>query len=63
MFGGGLFWLIVSAVIWVVPLYRLLPRAGMNANLAFIAVIPIAGLVLLWVLAFSRWPGDAGEGI
>jgi hypothetical protein len=55
-----LFGLIVNAVIWVIPLYRLLPRAGMSANLAWLGVIPVVGLILLWILAFSRWPGDAG---
>ncbi len=58
----GQFWLIVNAVIWVVPLYRILPRAGMNKNIAFVAAIPAAGMILLWVLAFRRWPAETMGG-
>jgi hypothetical protein len=55
---GGL---ILNAVIWVIPLYRLLPRVDMSAKLAWFGVIPVAGLILVWIVAFSRWPSD-GRG-
>jgi hypothetical protein len=50
--------LIANAVLWVVPLWYLLPRAGMNRNLALLGAVPIAGTVLLWIVALRRWPGD-----
>ena len=46
----GLVWLAVT-VATVVPLYRLLPHFGYNANWAFVAVIPLGVVVLLWVMA------------
>jgi hypothetical protein len=49
---------VANAVLWIVPLWYLLPRAGMNRNLAFLGAIPVAGTVLLWVVALRRWPGD-----
>jgi hypothetical protein len=50
-------WL-VSALLFFVPLYRILPRTGMDKNFAFFAFIPLGGLVLLWVIAFRDWtPG------
>ncbi|MSU88915.1 hypothetical protein GE300_04665 [Rhodobacteraceae bacterium 2CG4] len=54
---GILSWL-VSAVLLGVPLYRLLPRAGMNPLLALLALVPFAGIVVLWIIAFRSWPGD-----
>jgi hypothetical protein len=49
---------VANAVLWIVPLWYLLPRAGMNRNLAFLGAIPVVGTVLLWVVALKRWPGD-----
>ena len=60
---GLILGLLVNAVLWGVPLYRLLPRAGLNPNLAILGAIPIVGTVLLWVLAFRRWPGDGAAGV
>jgi hypothetical protein len=51
--------LIANGILWAVPLWRLLPRAGMNRNLAFLGFVPLAGTILLWVLALRSWPDDA----
>jgi hypothetical protein len=58
MTGTILLALAANAVLWCVPLYKLMPRAGMNRNLAFAAAVPPLGTILLWVLALKRWPGD-----
>lgn len=50
--------LLVSAVLLVVPLWMLLPRAGLPAPLALVGIIPFGAIVLLWVMALKRWPGD-----
>ncbi len=56
---GHLFlWVLANAVLWIVPLWFLLPRAGMNRYLALIGAIPFGGTILLWVLALRRWPGE-----
>ncbi|MCC1492299.1 hypothetical protein [Cognatishimia sp. F0-27] len=47
-----LVWLVVSALT-VIPLLKLLPHFGVNKNWAFAALIPIAPLVLLWVMAMK----------
>lgn len=51
-------WLLLAAVI-VVPFWRILPRAGLPSILALLALIPGLALILLWVMALKRWPGDA----
>ncbi len=48
--------MIVSAVVLVVPFWFLLPRAGIRAPFALVAVVPLGAVALLWVLAFKRWP-------
>lgn len=54
-------WLIVLLVLLaiVIPFWKLLPRAGIPAPVALFSLIPFGALILLWVLAFKRWPGDA----
>lgn len=49
---------LISAVLLVVPFWMLLPRAGLAPQWALAAVIPFGAIVLLWVLALRRWPGD-----
>lgn len=51
-------WLLANAILWIVPLWFLLPRAGMSRYLALIGVIPLGGTILLWILALKRWPGE-----
>ena len=50
--------LLISAALFVVPLWLLLPRAGLPAPLALVGIIPLGAVVLLWVMALKRWPGD-----
>lgn len=50
--------LVLIGVVMVPPFWRLLPRAGIPAQVAFAAIVPVAALILLWMIAFRRWPGD-----
>jgi O-antigen ligase len=58
---GILGFLIIAAVL-VIPFWRILPRAGLPAPVALVAVIPLGAVILLWVLAFRRWPLDDVSG-
>ncbi len=53
---------LVTCALLVVPFWYLLPRAGISAPVAFLAAIPLVAVVLLWVMAFKRWPGDDVSG-
>ena len=53
MGGGGLVWLVVFAALLVIPFWRILPRYGIPAWVAVVAIIPLGALVLLWVVAFK----------
>jgi hypothetical protein len=50
-----LFWLAVTTL----PFIRILPRAGISSWVAVLGIIPFMPVVLLWVLALKRWPGDS----
>ncbi|QIG46306.1 hypothetical protein G5V57_00140 [Nordella sp. HKS 07] len=55
-----LHWVIVLVVLLaiVIPFWKILPRAGIPAPVALVALVPFGALILLWILAFKRWPGD-----
>jgi asparagine N-glycosylation enzyme membrane subunit Stt3 len=49
-------WLIVVGVLFVVPFWRIIKRTGFKPAWALLALVPGGILVLLWVLAFAKWP-------
>ncbi|PKP67227.1 MAG: hypothetical protein CVT86_02125 [Alphaproteobacteria bacterium HGW-Alphaproteobacteria-8] len=59
---GGVLMLLVVVIAQVVPFWRLLPRAGIPSLVALLAIFPLVSLVLLWIMAFKRWPGDGVRG-
>ena len=42
--------------LWVFPLWRIIGKAGYPPSLSLLAIFPAVGLMLLWWLAFARWP-------
>lgn len=54
----GVIGLIVMGGLFVVPLWRLLPRVGLPAPVSLMALVPGAAIVLWYVLAFARWPDE-----
>jgi len=40
----------------LLPTWKLCSRAGLPGFLALFALIPAGMLVVIWFLAFSRWP-------
>jgi hypothetical protein len=60
MGGGMLIWYAVMAALVVIPFWRILPRHGIAAPFALLAVIPVGAVILLWIVAF-RDKIDGGE--
>lgn len=54
-------WLIAAAILFVVPFWRIIKRAGFKPALALLALVPGGILVLLWVIAFAKWPAFTQE--
>ncbi len=55
--GMLVFWLLAFATN-IAAFWRILPRSGLSSWLALLAVIPPVAVILFWVIAFKRWPGD-----
>jgi hypothetical protein len=61
-YGGGLIWFVILAVLLVVPFWRILPRYGIPAAVAVLAVFPLVALILLWIIAFrDKINGEVGK--
>ena len=52
----GLLMLIIYAAIVVVPFFQLWKRTGHSGWMSLLMLLPIVNLVMLYVLAFKRWP-------
>jgi hypothetical protein len=49
-----LIWLLIGAALTVVPMWKLLERAGINPMWSLVAITGIGLIVLLWLLAFRE---------
>ncbi|MHB8840661.1 MAG: DUF805 domain-containing protein [Candidatus Aquicultor sp.] len=56
MAGIGLPELIVILLITVVPLWRILTKAGYSGRASLLAFVPGLNFLILLFLAFSKWP-------
>jgi hypothetical protein len=45
------------SIVW--PAARLCSRLGFSPWLGVLAVVPLANVILLWCLAYARWPSQA----
>jgi hypothetical protein len=48
--------ILLFIALWVYPLWRIIGRTGHHPALSLLAIFPVAGLIVLWWLAFARWP-------
>ncbi len=46
--------LVVWAIV-IIPFWQIFKKAGMAAPLSLLMLIPVVNLIMLYVLAFSRW--------
>lgn len=60
--GGMSLWhmviLTVFSLVWLVPAWRIVGKAGFPPLLSLLALIPLVNVVMLWVFAFTRWPSE-----
>ena len=52
----GLVFVIIVLAITVIPFFRIFQRTGRSGWWALLMVIPLINLVVLWIIAFARWP-------
>ncbi len=65
MWGGHWLWMLVFAIVAIIPAWRICQRIGYPGALGVLIVIPLVNLFLLYFLAFSEWQanwnGKSGE--
>lgn len=47
---------LILAVLLIVPVWRIVKRAGFNPWLSLLALVPIANIVALWLFSKKPWP-------
>ena len=50
----GMPMLILMAALWVIPFWMLLPKFGLSKWISLISIVPLLGILLLWLIAFRR---------
>lgn len=50
-----LFAVVIGWAILVVPFWQIFKKAGLTPALSLLMILPLVNLVMLYVLAFSRW--------
>ena len=46
----------ISSIIFVIPFWKILPKAGYNKVFALLMFIPGFTIIMLYFLAFTKWP-------
>jgi len=54
--GGAL----IFALIFVIPAWKIVAKAGYAGAWSLFALVPVINIIMLWVFAFSTWPGHKG---
>jgi len=48
--------LLLYVAVFLIPIAKILSRAGWNVWLSLLWAIPLLNLIMLWVFAFGDWP-------
>lgn len=51
--------LLFVSLVWVIPFWRIVAKAGYPGALALLGLILGVNLILLWIFAFVRWPVES----
>ena len=46
----------VSLALVMIPMWRIVQRAGFSPWWALLVLVPVVNLIALWQFAFGRWP-------
>ena len=62
MWVGHWLWMLVIAIVVIIPAWRICQRAGYPGWMGALIIIPVINLFLLYFIAFSEWPADRRGG-
>jgi len=58
MWAGHWLWMLVIAVVVVIPVWRICQRTGYPGWAGILILFPVINLIFLYFLAFAAWPAD-----
>ncbi len=61
MWAGHGLWMLVIAVLVVIPAWRICQRVGYPGVMGLLILVPLLNLGLLYFIAFSDWPATRKE--
>ncbi|MEM8788313.1 MAG: hypothetical protein AAGE76_08620 [Pseudomonadota bacterium] len=53
---SGILGMVLFLILLVPPYWQLWKRTGHSGWISLLMILPIVNLILIWVLAFKRWP-------
>lgn len=56
---GGLLGVIATAIIFLIPLWKIVSKAGYHGAWSLLSLVPFVNIAALWLFAFKRWPGQS----
>ena len=57
-----LLFIVPMIAIAIVPLWMIAKRAGLNPAISLLTVVPFIGLIVMYYIAFARWPNVPSQG-
>ena len=57
-----LVFLLVGVVLYIIPVWRIVSKAGFHGAFALLMLVPVVNIVMLWVFAFVKWPVERRDG-
>ena len=54
---AGLIFLVVLLPVVIIPYWKIFSKAGFSGWLSLLMLVPLANLIVLYVVAFSEWKG------
>ena len=43
-------------LIYIIPVWRIVSKAGFSGALSLLMLIPFVNIIFLWIFAFTKWP-------
>ena len=63
MFGNDMkaLWMLVITAAVILPFWFIFAKAGYSKWLSLLMVVPLVNVILLYFLAFTKWPGPGNS--
>lgn len=57
----GILVILALYVVYVIISWKIAEKAGFSGRWALVLLIPVAGIIMIWIFAFTKWPIEEEE--